>query len=113
MHVSMLAAALLVPLLVANRPAAAQGPAVADWQIDPAHSPVSFRIRHFVTRVPGYFTELRGTIAADPESWQGAAVEVEVRTASISTDNAKRDTHLRSSDFFAADRFPTIGTGQW
>jgi polyisoprenoid-binding protein YceI len=74
---------------------------------------MSFRIRHFVTKVPGKLTDFRGSITADPESWQGAAVEVEVRTASISTGNAKRDTHLRSSDFFAADRFPTIGTGQW
>lgn len=78
------------------------------WRIDPVHSGVSFRIRHFVTKVRGKFTDFRGTITADPQSWEDAVIEVEIRTASISTDNAKRDNHLRSSDFFAADSFPAI-----
>jgi polyisoprenoid-binding protein YceI len=103
-----LAATPLVLLLATAPPAAAQRPVVANWQIDAAHSSVSFRIRHFVTKVPGKFTDFRGSITADPESWRGAAVEVEIRTASISTGNTKRDVHLRSSDFFAADSFPTI-----
>jgi len=78
------------------------------WRIDPAHSGVSFRIRHFVTKVRGKFTDFRGTITAEPNAWQNATVDVEIRTASISTDNEKRDNHLRSPDFFAADSFPTI-----
>jgi len=114
------AAALLVPALAlgAHRSlgettsAAAAEPLVAPapvtWQIDPAHSRVSFRIRHFVTKVRGKFTDFRGTITADPQAWQDAAIEVEIRTASIDTDNEKRDNHLRSTEFFAVDRFPTI-----
>jgi len=82
--------------------------APADYAIDPVHSGVSFRIRHFVTKVRGKFTDFRGTITADPQAWENAVIDVVIRTASITTDNEKRDTHLRSSDFFAADSFPTI-----
>lgn len=78
------------------------------WRIDPVHSEVSFRIRHFVTKVRGKFTEFQGTITADPQRWEHAVIKVEIRTRSISTGNEKRDNHLRSSDFFAADSFPTI-----
>ena len=46
------------------------------WRIDPVHSGVSFRIRHFVTRVRGKFTDFRGTVTADPGAWQDATVEV-------------------------------------
>lgn len=104
------AAILLAPLLTFSHPPeradASVPPAV--WQIDPAHSSVSFAIRNFVLKVHGRFSEFRGTITADPDGWQDAAVNVEISTASITTDNAKRDAHLRSPDFFAADSFPTI-----
>lgn len=102
------AAALLVPTLVA--PAALARPATAPsvWTIDNTHSGVGFQIRHFVSKVRGKFTDVKGTITADESAWQNAVVEVEISAASISTDNAKRDAHLRSPDFFAADSFPTI-----
>jgi polyisoprenoid-binding protein YceI len=105
------AAALLVPVLVApdvpSQPAPrASAPAV--WNIDPVHSGVSFQIRHFVSRVRGKFKDFKGTISADPDAWQNGVVDVEIATASISTDNDRRDTHLKSNDFFAADSFPTI-----
>jgi polyisoprenoid-binding protein YceI len=114
-HLRSFAAALLLPALalgahpgVAETPTPLAEQAPVAWQIDPVHSGVTFRIRHFVTRVRGKFTDFRGTITADPQGWQDAAIDVEIRTASISTDNEKRDNHLRSSDFFAADSFPTI-----
>lgn len=107
LHVLGLISTIAVPAWrAAPAPAAVTEPAV--WRIDPAHSGVSFRIRHFVTKVRGKFTDFRGTITADPAAWQNATVEVEIRTASISTDNEKRDNHLRSPEFFAADSFPTI-----
>ena len=104
---------LISALVIPGSPAASFAlPAVRTepvvWRIDPAHSGVSFRIRHFVTKVRGKFTDFRGTITAEPNAWQNATVDVEIRTASISTDNEKRDNHLRSPDFFAADSFPTI-----
>jgi polyisoprenoid-binding protein YceI len=107
----LLAAALLVPTLAAPtaRPQTApRAAAPAVWNIDPVHSGVGFTIRHFVSRVRGKFKDVKGTIAADPEAWQNGNIDVAIATASISTDNDRRDNHLRSGDFFAADSFPTI-----
>ncbi len=80
----------------------------ATWTIDTVHSEVSFRIRHFVSKVPGTFMSWRGTIVADPTNLKGGSVDVSIATASITTKNERRDTHLRSPDFFAADSFPEI-----
>ena len=81
---------------------------VETWQIDRSHSEISFRIRHFMSRVRGSFTQWSGTIQVDPQNWAGAQVDVTIQTASIDTQQERRDTHLRSNDFFAADSFPTI-----
>ena len=78
------------------------------WNIDPVHSEVTFRIRHFVSKVPGTFTQWAGSITADPAAVAAGSVEVTIQTASINTGNERRDKHLRSPDFFAADSFPTI-----
>jgi polyisoprenoid-binding protein YceI len=108
LHPRLFAAVLLAPFVAFTSIPHATPAQPSVWRIDPVHSGVSFRIRHFVTKVRGKFTDFRGTITADPDAWQNAVVEVEIRTASITTDNAKRDAHLRSSDFFAADSFPTL-----
>jgi polyisoprenoid-binding protein YceI len=116
MLLRLFAAALAVPLLAAVTPASAPtaaNAAQADsappiWNIDNAHSSVGFQIRHFVSRIRGSFRDVKGTITADEASWQDAVVDVEISTASISTSNDRRDAHLRSPDFFAADSFPTI-----
>jgi polyisoprenoid-binding protein YceI len=104
-------AALLVPTLLAPAPLAQSVPAPSAptvWTIDNTHSGVGFQIRHFVSKVRGKFKDVKGTITADESAWQNAVVDVEIATASISTDNDRRDGHLRSPDFFAADSFPTI-----
>ncbi len=106
------AAVLLLPLLAlpaANPLAARTVPAApAVWTIDRNHSGVSFQIRHFVSRVRGQFKDFKGTISADPESWQNGTIDVEIATASVFTAADNRDNHLRSNDFFAADSFPVI-----
>ena len=104
------AAALLVPTLLApaSRPQVAAHAAPSVWTIDNTHSGVGFQIRHFVSKVRGKFKDVKGTITADEAAWQNGSIDVEIATSSISTDNDKRDTHLRSNDFFAADSFPTI-----
>lgn len=109
------ASLLLVPALLLGgatvpTPAVAPAPAAAPvtWQIDVTHSELSFRIRHLVSRVNGTFGEWKGTIVADPASLAGGRVNVEIQTASIDTRNQRRDTHLRSDDFFDAANHPTI-----
>jgi polyisoprenoid-binding protein YceI len=96
----------------ASRPAATLAGAPADpnaWRIDKTHSELSFQIRHFMNRVRGTFRDWKGSVnIPDPAKWESASVDVEIQTASVFTDNDRRDADLRSSNFFAADSFPTI-----
>lgn len=81
---------------------------VENYKLDVGHSSVGFKIRHFVSKVPGRFTKYAGTVALDPANLATAKVVVEIETASINTDHADRDTHLRSADFFDAEKNPKI-----
>ena len=104
-------AAALVPILIVptTPPQGAPAPAAPSvWTIDNTHSGVGFQIRHFVSKVRGKFKDVKGTITADESAWQDGVIDVEIATASISTDNDRRDGHLKSPDFFAADSFPVI-----
>lgn len=78
------------------------------WKIDPVHSELTFRIRHYVTRVRGTFAKWDGVITAEPASLNKGAVAVTIDSKSIDTNNETRDNHLRSNDFFATDSFPTL-----
>ncbi|MEO8201927.1 MAG: YceI family protein [Gemmatimonadota bacterium] len=78
------------------------------WQIDPGHSDVSFRIRHFMSKVRGTFKEWNGTIRADSADWSKGSVNVAITTSSIDTGNERRDNDLRSANFFDAAIFPSI-----
>jgi polyisoprenoid-binding protein YceI len=86
-------------------PANAQVPT---WNIDPVHSELTFRIRHFVTKVPGTFLDWSGVIRADPARLAEGTVEVTIRSASVSTRNEKRDADLRSTSFFDVATYPAI-----
>jgi polyisoprenoid-binding protein YceI len=80
-----------------------------DYTIDPAHSRLGFVARHaMVTKVRGQFRELEGTLHLDAENPSASSAEVTVQVGSIDTQNADRDAHLRSADFFDAERWPTI-----
>lgn len=78
------------------------------WTIDPTHSQVGFSIRHFFSKVPGSFTKYSGTIVYDAEKPASSSVKAEIVASSISTNNEKRDNHLRSEDFFFAEKYPAI-----
>ena len=79
------------------------------WQLDPAHSSVEFSVKHMMmTTVRGRFKEISATITADEDHPEGCCVEVRLRTASIDTGVADRDTHLKGPDFFDAERYPEI-----
>jgi polyisoprenoid-binding protein YceI len=96
-------ALLLLALL--PTPAAAE-PAV--YKVDPDHSGVAFSIRHFVSNIPGRFRDFDGSIRYDKLSPGISSVEFTARVASIDTGNNDRDEHLRSADFFDAQKFPTV-----
>ena len=79
------------------------------FQIDAAHTEAGFHVRHLVTKVSGRFTQLSGTIIVDPaKKFANSSVEVSIDVPSINTGNESRDKHLRTGDFFDAEKFPTI-----
>lgn len=79
-----------------------------EYKIDPVHTLVGFNVRHFFARVPGRFKDFSGTILFDDKDMSKSSVDVTIKTASLDTENERRDTHLRSGDFFLADSFPTM-----
>jgi polyisoprenoid-binding protein YceI len=78
------------------------------FQIDVSHSEMGFNIRHFFSKVHGRFDDFSGTIVHDPKNLAASSVTVVIQDSSISTGNARRDTHLRSQDFFWVEKHPTI-----
>lgn len=78
------------------------------YEIDASHSQVGFRIRHLVGKVPGRFTSFSGTIEFTPGKPSAWRTDATIDTASINTDNEKRDGHLKSPDFFDAAQYPAI-----
>jgi len=102
-------AVLLSLVIAAPASLAAQATAALPaWTIDVAHSEVTFRIRHFMSRVSGTFTDWSGTIRADPARWAEGSVSATINVGSVDTRQEKRDADLRSARFFNADSFPTI-----
>jgi polyisoprenoid-binding protein YceI len=79
------------------------------WNIDAAHTEVGFEVKHLmISKVRGRFGAVSGTIQLDEEDLAASTVVAEIETASIDTRQEQRDAHLRSADFFDAERFPAI-----
>jgi polyisoprenoid-binding protein YceI len=78
------------------------------WKVDPAHSSVGFEVRHMmIATVRGFFREFEGTLEAHQDPADSRAYG-SVKVASIDTGQPDRDAHLRSPDFFDAERYPEI-----
>ncbi len=92
--------------LVVSAPAVFAEPVT--FKIDRNHSVVGFSIRHFFSKVSGRFNDFEGAIQYDEKNPASSSVDVTIKTASIFTNNERRDTDLRSANFFLADSFPTI-----
>jgi polyisoprenoid-binding protein YceI len=84
----------------------ADGPPSAIWRMDPARSSVEFRVRHFygLMTIKGRFSRYEGTLTLGAQPM----VELTVEADSLDTGMAKRDTHLRSADFFDAAEHPQV-----
>ncbi len=86
-----------------------QSAVCAEYKIDPAHSSISFKIRHLaVSNVTGHFGEFSGTFAYDSGNPSASKAEAVIKAASINTSQPARDDHLRSADFLNTEKFPEI-----
>jgi len=98
------------PAPAAAQPGAtAPAPAPNAWNIDSAHSQAGFAVKHMmVSNVRGSFGSTKGTILWDGKDISRVQAEAVIDATTITTNNAKRDTHLKSPDFFDVEKFPTI-----
>jgi polyisoprenoid-binding protein YceI len=79
------------------------------WQIDPDHSSFEFKIRHLtVSNVKGNFTKAKGVVTLDDQDITNLTVNITIDAASVNTNHAKRDEHLRTPDFFDVEKYPNI-----
>ena len=80
-----------------------------NYAIDPAHSSVYFKISHLgLANVFGRFNEFSGNFTLDPDDAGKCSFEMTIKPESVDTNNPKRDSHLRSPDFFNVKQFPAI-----
>ncbi len=94
-----IALALLSPSLLAQ----------TTWTVDKTHSKVGFSVTHLViTDVEGYFKNYDATITTNGDDLTTANIDFTINTNSIFTDNNDRDNHLRSDDFFNAEKYPQM-----
>ena len=79
------------------------------YQIDPAHTKAHFIVRHMmITNVRGAFSNVTGTVVYDRENPSSSSVDVSIDVSTIETHEPQRNAHLKSPDFFDAEKFPNI-----
>lgn len=85
------------------------GAETARWDVDPDHSIIEFRVAHMVvSKTAGRFMDYSGFVDMDPDAKTFRAIEATINTASVNTNQEKRDAHLRNADFFDVEKFPTM-----
>ena len=86
-----------------------QANAQATWNVDASHSNVKFAVRHLVvSTMEGTFKVYSGSVKASKEDFSDAQIDFAIDVNSINTDNTDRDNHLKSDDFFNAEKFPQM-----
>jgi polyisoprenoid-binding protein YceI len=87
-------------------------PAVSNaevWDVDTSHSTLGFSVKHLmVSNTRGSFKKWSGTVDVDAKDPTKSKIDITADIASIDTDDAKRDEHLRAPDFFEAAKYPTL-----
>jgi polyisoprenoid-binding protein YceI len=80
-----------------------------NYELDPAHTKILFQVKHLgISTVTGQFTEFSGSFELDPDDLSSLKAKANIKAASVDTANAGRDKHLRSPDFFDAEKYPEI-----
>ena len=78
------------------------------YKVDPVHSGINFKIRHFINKVPGTFTTFDGEIHHNPDNPAENVAKAIISVPSVDTRNNDRDAHLQNEDFFKANLHPEI-----
>jgi polyisoprenoid-binding protein YceI len=82
---------------------------MATFKIDATHSEITFKVKHLmITNVTGNFTKFDANMESEAADFTDAKISFEADVNSISTNNEQRDGHLKSDDFFSAEKFPTL-----
>jgi polyisoprenoid-binding protein YceI len=83
--------------------------AVSTWNLDPVHSVAEFKVKHMmISNVKGRFTGLTGKLSLGEGDVTASGIEATIDATSIDTRDAQRDVHLKSADFFDAEKYPTL-----
>jgi polyisoprenoid-binding protein YceI len=84
-------------------------PVTTAWNIDPAHSVAEFKVKHMmISNVKGSFSGLSGVLTEHTVDSTLSYIEASIPVATVTTGDAQRDGHLKSGDFFDAEKFPTL-----
>jgi len=82
---------------------------VTTWKIDPAHSVAEFKVRHMmISNVKGHFSAVSAVLTLNEANFGQSSVEATIDVSSVETRDASRDTHLKSAEFFDAEKYPTM-----
>ncbi|HWB24223.1 MAG TPA: YceI family protein [Chitinophagaceae bacterium] len=82
---------------------------MATYKIDPAHSEIMFKVRHLmISNVTGSFKKFDATVESEAPDFTDAKISFEADVDSVDTNNAQRDGHLKSDDFFNAEQYPKL-----
>ncbi len=89
---------------------------VSTWNLDGAHSSAAFSVRHMmIANVRGEFREISGSLKLDKQNIEQSSVNISIKTASVQTNDPRRDEHLKSAEFFEIEKYPEIAfvSTQW
>jgi polyisoprenoid-binding protein YceI len=79
------------------------------WILDPTHSEIQFKVKHLViSTVTGTFKNFEASLSTQNEDFTDAEIDFSIAVDSIDTNQTDRDNHLKSADFFDAEKFPTL-----
>jgi polyisoprenoid-binding protein YceI len=83
--------------------------ATTTWKLDPAHSAAEFKVKHMmISNVKGAFSGLSGVLTEHTSDSTLSSVEASIPVATLSTGDPQRDAHLKSAEFFEAEKYPTL-----
>lgn len=82
---------------------------IIQWNLDPTHSELRFKVKHLgISTVSGSFEVINGTVTSTDDAFTSADISFTADASTINTNNTDRDNHLKSADFFEAEKYPSL-----